>query len=63
MDAMDIMDTNGHVFYGQDGHVQQVTFFAPGSVWAWEGKHQSQPGRLRYLLNRKLFLPSKQQPL
>jgi len=27
MDGMDIMDTNGHVFYGHHGHLQQVTFF------------------------------------
>jgi hypothetical protein len=35
---------------------------AHGSVRTWAGKHQSQPGRLRYFLNRVPFHPSKQQP-
>ena len=34
---------------------------AHGSVRAWEGKHQSQPGRLRYFLNRMQFHPSKER--
>jgi len=35
MDAMDIMDTNGHVFYGQNGHVQQVmSLYLPPAPYA-----------------------------
>jgi hypothetical protein len=35
--------------------------FAGGSIRTWEGKHQSQPGRLRYFLNRMPSRPPKQQ--
>jgi len=36
---------------------------AAESIRASKGKHQSQPGRLRYFLNRMPSRPSKQQPL
>jgi hypothetical protein len=38
MDGMDTMDTNGHIFYGRNGHLQQVTFFLRLSIRPSNGK-------------------------
>jgi hypothetical protein len=46
---------NFHLFLRQSG----ILPLADKRLRTWEGKHQSQPGRLRYFLNRMPSHPAK----